>query len=129
MRDEGGVQMSNKLMIESLVRTEKVTDSRRIEVVLSDIDGGRHTLSLSASTAAHLAAALRGYGSAGHRDADATKLPRQFAVGRGRYERLVLVRFEDDVPYGLDVREAAELGHALIEESEMVAAEPVMLMQ
>lgn len=48
-------------------------------------------------------------------------MPDSFSVGRGRHESVVLVRFEDDTPYGLSAAQAAELGEALLEEAETTA--------
>ena len=55
----------------------------------------------------------------------ATKMPKGFAVGTARYEPIVLIRFENDAPYGLDAADAAELGRALVEQAESVELEGV----
>ena len=56
-------------------------------------------------------------------------MPDSFAVGSGRYEQVVLVRFEDDVPYGLRAAEARLLGEALIEQADEMAGAPVLMRQ
>ena len=45
-----------------------------------------------------------------------TKFPMRNAVGHGRNEPLVLLRFEDDPAYGLSRTEAINLSEALLEE-------------
>jgi hypothetical protein len=51
-----------------------------------------------------------------------TKTPDRYAVGRGKYEPFVLLRFEDEPAYGLTAEQAANLGEALLEEAEAVRA-------
>ena len=58
-----------------------------------------------------------------------TKLPNSFAVGSGKHEDMVLVRFEQDVPYGLTAEDASALGEALIEQSEALMDREPMLLQ
>jgi hypothetical protein len=42
-------------------------------------------------------------------------------VGSARHERLVLVRFDDDPPYALNLDEAESLWRGLREEAEQVS--------
>jgi hypothetical protein len=51
-------------------------------------------------------------------------VPSDFSVGRGRFEQVVLVRFENDVPYALAPAMAAELSRELAEEAADVALTP-----
>lgn len=83
-------------------------------------DGRRLVLALTAAATTDLRDALGD--AVGPEGRSATKLPQHFAVGSGRYEQVVLLRFEDDVPYGLKVADAAGLGLALIEEAEAIEA-------
>ncbi len=53
--------------------------------------------------------------------AEFTKLPREWAVGTARHERLVLIKFDDDPPYGLDPDVAETLWRMVREETESVA--------
>ena len=48
-------------------------------------------------------------------------MPKLTAVGRARHERLVLIRFDDEPPYALDVSEAENLWRGVREEAEQVA--------
>jgi hypothetical protein len=52
-----------------------------------------------------------------------------FGVGTGRFDDVVLVRFEDDTPYALGPAEATALGEALIDQAELVGARPVRVRQ
>jgi hypothetical protein len=48
-------------------------------------------------------------------------MPKLLAVGSARHQRLVLIRFDDEPPYGLNVEEAESLRRDVREETEMVA--------
>jgi hypothetical protein len=102
-----------------------------LEVVVVGPDGRDSKLSLSADAAASLAAILGEFASKtkARSDAALTKRPKTFAVGTGRYERVVLLRFEDDAPYALHPELARELCEALLEASESIIAEPAPSLQ
>ena len=46
---------------------------------------------------------------------------KQWAVGHARYERLVLIRFDDEPAYGLSFAEAAGLGREVRAAAEMIS--------
>ena len=48
-------------------------------------------------------------------------MPRQMVVGSAQHERLVLIRFDEEPPYGLDLDEAENLWRGLREETETVS--------
>jgi hypothetical protein len=48
-------------------------------------------------------------------------MPKSTAVGSARHERLVLVRFDDDPPYALNLDEAESLWRGVREEAEEVS--------
>jgi hypothetical protein len=101
-----------------------------IEVTLTDVNGVTRKISASAEVAQSLAQIFGDFAQASQsRSTPATKLPSTFAVGAGRYEQFVLVRFENDIPYGLRVDDAAELGRALIEQAEIVSEMRPALLQ
>jgi hypothetical protein len=50
-----------------------------------------------------------------------TKIPDRYAVGHGRHEPFVMLRFEDDPAYGLTAEQALNLGEALLDEVETIA--------
>ncbi len=113
------------------IRATSKTKDGQLEVVLAGADGNEAKLCLSADTAASLASILSEFAaaSAARSSAVPTKRPDSFAVGSGRFERVVLLRFEDDAPYALKPEVAMELCEALLEQSETVAAQPEQVLQ
>jgi hypothetical protein len=57
----------------------------------------------------------------GNRTATFTKMPKQWAVGTAKHERLVLLKFDDDPPYGFDLDVAESLWREMREETENVS--------
>lgn len=107
------------------------TNAGHLEVVVVGADGKDTKLCISADTAAALAIVLSEFAaqSATISDAALTKRPKTFAVGSGRFERVVLLRFEDDAPYALRPELARELCEALLETSENVIVQPAVVLQ
>jgi hypothetical protein len=116
--------MANGFAAQSLVETKTTGDQRFLEMVFVDAVGERHTVSLPSRVAADLAAVLTSLaaGLADKRGPRYTKLPELCAVGRASHDRMVLIRFDDDPPYGLDLGEARRLAQDLQEETETIAA-------
>ena len=50
-----------------------------------------------------------------------TKIPNRYAVGRGRYEPFVLLRFDDEAAYGSSPAQGAKLSETLLNEAEAVS--------
>ncbi|MBA2125286.1 hypothetical protein DLM45_03490 [Hyphomicrobium methylovorum] len=113
--------MTKKFFAEMLVSSKHDRATSRLELCLTDAHGNRQALSLSPEALAGLAAALQALPVSAASHTGLTKMPDSFSVGRGRHESVVLVRFEDDTPYGLSAAQAAELGEALLEEAETTA--------
>ena len=115
--------MLGKFLAESLVETRTSKDKRRIELTFVDTEGAQQTISLPSRVAADLIPVLGSLvahpnGTGGP---EFTKRPKQCAVGRARYERLVLIKFDDDPPYGLDLENAEALWREVCEETESVS--------
>ncbi len=110
--------MPEKFYAEILTRSEQDRANKRLELSLCDASGECRTISLSANVLAALGSLLEGDAKA--RGKDVTKIPDNFAVGHGRHEPFVMLRFEDDPAYGLTAEQALGLGEALIEEVELV---------
>lgn len=126
----GDQMTTTKFISKMIVRTERSADGRTIEVTLGDGRGELNTFTLNAESAACLAKVLKDFdGRTPGCGLTPTKFPRRFAVGHGRNDRVVLVRFEDDTPYGLDAEQAAELGSALVEEAEDLSLMPAPMRQ
>ncbi len=118
----GGDMMPANLATQTIVRTEPAENGRALDVTLSDRTGTLTTLRLAADTLACLVAALQDLGTRAPVAGPVhTKMPSQFAVGHGRFDPFVLIRFESDIPYALDAGQAAELAHALLDEADEVA--------
>jgi hypothetical protein len=107
---------------EIVVRSE-VQRGSRIEIEFSDGAGQRQTVSLSADAIAVLAEIVSQFSISNQRSAEhLTKIPRHYAVGSGRHEPVVLLRFEDEHAYGLSPDQAVQLGEALLEEAEAMSS-------
>ena len=113
------------------IRETCTTSADHLEVVVVGADGKEATLCLSADTAAGLATILSEFAAkcALRSEAALTKRPKTFAVGSGRFERVVLLRFEDDAPYALRPDLARELCEALLETFENVIVQPAQVLQ
>jgi hypothetical protein len=115
--------LSRTFKAQALLETRARREERRLEITFADGQGRRQTLSLPTAVAADLAVVLQSLaaslGNAGQ--GQLTKMPRQTAVGSARHERLVLIRFDDDPPYGLPLEEAENLWRGVREEAEQVS--------
>jgi hypothetical protein len=115
--------MSGNFKAQSLVSTRTKREERRVEMTFVDADGLNQTITLPAAVAADLAPVLKTL-SADLSDpgrTQFTRMPRQMAVGSAKHERLVLIRFDEEPPYGLDLDEAENLWRGLREEAETVS--------
>lgn len=104
---------------EILTRSERDRANGRLEISLCDAAGNCRTVSLSSDVVAALTSLLADNNSVFR--SDVTKIPDNFAVGHGRHEPVVMLRFEDDPAYGLTAEQAVGLGEALLEEAETIA--------
>src|SRR5262245_6814117 len=102
--------MPDTFVAQSLAETRVENAERRLEMTFVDASGRQQTISLPVGVAADLVPVLQSL-SAGLSKTGIgfTKMPRSTAVGRARHERLVLVRFDDDPPYALNIDEAETL--------------------
>ncbi len=114
--------MAKTFAAEAVTRTR--SEGRDVEVTLADAAGKKLTISLAPHAARVLTSALNDAIAASDAALVPTKVPSDFSVGRGRFEQVVLVRFENDVPYALAPAMAAELSRELAEEAADVALTP-----
>jgi hypothetical protein len=107
---------------QSLVETRAKPDERRFEMTFVDAAGQRHAISLPLSVAAELVPVLQSL-SAGMSNPDIrfTRIPKSTAVGSARHEPLVLIRFDDEPPYALNVDDAENLWREVREEAQQVS--------
>jgi len=115
--------MSERFAAQSLVQTKTSEDRRTFELTFVNARGDKHTLSLPVDIAADLAPVLGllAQSVGGANGAKFTKIPKQWAVGTARHERLVLLKFDDDPPYALDPEVAETLWREVREETEAVS--------
>ena len=114
--------MPDTFVAQSVAETCAKHDERRFEVTFVDASGRKQTISLPVGVAADLVPVLQSLAAGlSHTDIAFTKMPKSTAVGSARYERLVLVRFDDDPPYALNVDEAENLWRGVREEAEQVS--------
>jgi hypothetical protein len=115
--------MSDRFAAQSLVQTKTSADRRTFELTFVNARGDKHTLSLPIDIAADLAPVLGllAQSVGGANGAKFTKIPKQWAVGTARHERLVLLKFDDDPPYALDPEVAETLWREVREETEAVS--------
>lgn len=117
-----GAHVQDGFVAQSLVETKVDGNAQTLVLTLVDRRGKRLAISLPIGVAADLApvlAALVRDLKDGERPSF-TKVPKHWAVGSSPYERLVLIRFEDDPPYALAVDDAGELWREVREEAETV---------
>ena len=114
--------MADTFMAQSLAQTRAVHDARRFEMTFVDASGQTQTISLPVGVAAGLVAVLQSV-SVGSSNSSVpfTRIPKSTAVGSARHERLVLIRFDDDPPYALNVDAAEDLWRGVREEAEQVS--------
>ena len=113
----------SKFVAQSLAETTTSEDRRRCELTFVDARGRKQTISLPIGVAADLVPVLNSLtaGLGGAKRAKFTKMPRQWAVGTAQHERLVLLKFDDDPPYGLDLEVAETLWREVRAETESVS--------
>lgn len=119
--------MGNKFNTETIL-AHKVSESgpSRLEITLGGRGGRECIVTLTPEVAAAIA---RLAGEFAHQaepgGLSLTKMPSDFAIGTGLHDPVVLVRFENDTPYGLSAETALQLGQALIKEAGQMAVQPL----
>jgi hypothetical protein len=114
--------MGGKFLAESLAETRLSKDRRRLEITFVDAEGSTQTVSLPSRVALELVPVIESQVPAVEAGGPQfTKRPKHCTVGRARYERLVLLKFDDDPPYALDIDDAEALWRGVCEETESVS--------
>jgi len=122
--------MSKKFGAQSLVETRVSNDQRCLELTFADASGVRQMLSLPMSLATDLAPVLLSLAKNSTAvGACLTKVPSAFSVGHATYQRLVLIKFDDDPPYALNLDDARMLSRQLSDESETAACRKAPALQ
>jgi len=121
--------MKDTFAATAISRTTR-TECSAVELELADAEGRITTVRVTADIALSLAQTLKEFAeSSSCFGATPTKMPKTFSVGTGQFDDVVLIRFEDDVPYALGADEAMELGEALIDQSESLQRRPLRALQ
>lgn len=122
--------MPDRFVAQSLLETKTSQDRRNLELTFVDARGAKRTLSLPRDVAADLVPVLASLsaGMSATGDLKFTKTPKYCQVGHARNQRLVLIKFDDDPPYALDLEEAENLCRDLREEAESASSiqEPLL---
>lgn len=110
--------MSKTFFAEMLTRSEFDRANKRLEISICNASGERQTISISAAVAETLSSILADHFQSHGAFGDLTKIPDHYAVGHGRHEPVVMLRFENEPAYGLTADQALDLGEMLIDEVE-----------
>jgi hypothetical protein len=122
--------MPKKFVAQSLVETRVSNDERRLELTLAGTKGDSQILTLPMSLATDLASVLVSAAKNSKAvEARLTKMPSTYYVGHATYQRLVLVKFDDDPPYALNLEDARMLSRQMLDESETAARSKVPALQ
>lgn len=117
-----GIDMPGKFVAQSLTETRISEDRRRFELTFAAPGGAKQVVSIPASVAADLVPVLASLTSQmDEADATLTRMPKECAVGYAAHERLVMIKFDDEPPYALGLREAEALWREIREETESVS--------
>jgi hypothetical protein len=118
-----GIVMLGRFVAHSLLETRVTEDEHRFELTFVSANGSKHTVSIPSRVAADLMPVLASLASRLNHVGGPkfTRMPKQCAVGQAVGERLVLIKFDDEPPYGLPVEEAEALWRELREESEDIS--------
>ena len=104
----------------TLTETAVSQDRRRFELTFCDADGQQYAISIPAAIASDLVpvlesvAAAQPYPGGG----ELTRIPKTCAVGHATGERMVLLRFDDEAPYAIELEVAQALAEQLQEQSD-----------
>ena len=103
----------------TLTETAVSTDRRRFKLTFVDADGQQYAISIPCAIAAELVpvlesvAAVQPHAGGG----EMTRLPKTCAVGHATGDRMVLLRFDDEAPYAIELEVARALAEQLHEQS------------
>jgi hypothetical protein len=104
----------------TLTETAVSQDRRRFELTFCDADGQQYAISIPAAIACDLVPVLESGAAAQPHPAggELTRIPKTCAVGHATGERMVLLRFDDEAPYAIELEVAQALAEQLQEQSD-----------
>jgi hypothetical protein len=114
----------------TLTETTVSKDRRRFELTFVDADGQQFAISIPCAIASDLVPALEAVAASQPQcgGGELTRLPKTCAVGHATADRMVLLRFDDEAPYAIDLEVAQALAEQLQEQSAELSetARPVL---
>lgn len=115
----------------TLTETAISQDKRRFQLTFVDSTGEAYALSIPSALAADLVPVLESVAALSPRaggTAEMTRLPKTCSVGHATGERMVLLRFDDEAPYAIELEVAQALAEQIQEQSSEIseAARPVL---
>ncbi len=105
----------------TLTETAVSQDKRRFQLTFVNSKGEECELSIPSGLAADLVPVLEAIAAMAPRAgavAEMTRLPKTCSVGHATGERMVLLRFDDDAPYAIELEVAQALAEQLQEQSD-----------
>ena len=111
------------LLVSAITETHLSQDQRRFELTFADAEGRQYALSLPTAIAADLVPVLEAVAAAHPRagGGELTRLPKTCAVGHATGDRMVLLRFDNEAPYAIELEVAQALAEQLQEQSSELA--------
>jgi hypothetical protein len=115
----------------TLTETGITQDKRRFQLTFIDAKGEEYAISIPSALAADLVPVLESIAALTTRatgTAEMTRLPKTCSVGHATGERMVLLRFDDEAPYAIELEVAQALAEQLQEQSTELdeAARPAL---
>lgn len=115
----------------TLTETAIAQDKRRFQLTFIDAKGETCALSIPSALAADLVPVLESIAALAPRvtgTAEMTRIPKTCSVGHATGERLVLLRFDDEAPYAIELEVAQALAEQIQEQSSELseAARPAL---
>lgn len=104
----------------TLTETAITQDKRRFQLIFVDADGEPCAISIPSALAADLVPVLESIAALSPRaagTAEMTRLPKTCSVGHATGERMVLLRFDDEAPYAIELEVAQALAEQIQEQS------------
>jgi len=115
----------------TFTETAIADDKRRFQLTFVDAKGEKCALSIPSALAADLVPILESIAALAPRvgsGSEMTRLPKTCSVGHATGERMVLLRFDDEAPYAIELEVAQALAEQIQEQSSEMgeAARPAL---
>jgi hypothetical protein len=111
----------------ALSETAISQDKRHFQLTFTDAKGEVCSVSIPSTLAADLVPVLESIAALAPRAggmAEMTRLPKTCSVGHATGERMVLLRFDDEAPYAIELEVAQALAEQIQEQSDEITEAP-----